>query len=89
MQLPPAGEDAGWAANKDRPFDIVFIGACNYVDESVIKDEFQKEYYEYMKAHPNVTLNRVLKNFLYTKILILMSKSFFHCLIRCRTYVVT
>ena len=65
MQLPPAGEDAGWAANKDRPFDIVFIGACNYVDESVIKDEFQKEYYEYMKAHPNITFEQGLKELLY------------------------
>ena len=67
MQLPPAGEDAGWAANKDRPFDIVFIGACNYVDESVIKDEFQKEYYEYMKAHPNVTFEQGLKELLVYK----------------------
>jgi len=67
MQLPPAGEDAGWAANKDRPFDIVFIGACNYVDESVIKDEFQKEYYEYMKAHPNITFEQGLKELLVYK----------------------
>lgn len=67
LQLPPAGEDAGWAANKDRPFDIVFIGACNYVDESVIKDEFQKEYYEYMKAHPNITFEQGLKELLVYK----------------------
>ena len=67
LQLPPAGEDAGWAANKYRPFDIVFIGACNYVDESVIKDEFQKEYYEYMKAHPNITFEQGLKELLVYK----------------------
>ena len=36
LQLPPAGEDAGWAANKDRPFDIVFIGACNYRNASAV-----------------------------------------------------
>ena len=67
LQLPPAGEDAGWAANKDRPFDIVFIGACNYVDESVIKDEFQREYYEYMKTHPNITFEQGLKELLVYK----------------------
>ena len=45
----------------------MFIGACNYVDESVIKDEFQREYYEYMKAHPNITFEQGLKELLVYK----------------------
>ena len=67
IQFPPAGEDAGYSGNDKRIYDVVFIGACNYVDDGCVRDDFQKEYYEYMKSNPDKTFEYGLSELLRIK----------------------
>ena len=67
IQFPPAGEDAGYSNNDKRIYDIVFIGACNYVNDGCARDDFQKEYYEYMKSNPDKTFEYGLSKLLEIK----------------------
>lgn len=54
IQFPPAGEDAGYAGNQDRPYDVVFIGSYrNQWDVDAFSEE-ERKFYEYMKSHPDV-----------------------------------
>ncbi len=54
IQFPPAGEDAGYAGNQDRPYDVVFIGSYrNQWDVDTFSEE-ERKFYEYMKSHPDV-----------------------------------
>lgn len=54
IQFPPAGEDAGYAGNQDRPYDVVFIGSYrNQWDVDAFTEE-ERRFYEYMKSHPDV-----------------------------------
>ncbi len=54
IQFPPAGEDAGYAGNQDRPYDVVFIGSYrNQWDVDAFTEE-ERNFYEYMKSHPDV-----------------------------------
>lgn len=54
IQFPPAGEDAGYAANQDRPYDVVFIGSYrNQWDVDTFTEE-ERKFYEYMKSHPDI-----------------------------------
>lgn len=54
IQFPPAGEDAGYAGNQDRPYDVVFIGSYrNQWDVNAFSEE-ERKFYEYMKSHPDV-----------------------------------
>lgn len=54
IQFPPAGEDAGYAGNQDRPYDVVFIGSYrNQWDVDTFTEE-ERKFYEYMKSHPDV-----------------------------------
>lgn len=54
IQFPPAGEDAGYAGNQDRPYDVVFIGSYrNQWDVDAFTEE-ERKFYEYMKSHPDV-----------------------------------
>lgn len=54
IQFPPAGEDAGYAGNHDRPYDVVFIGSYrNQWDVNTFSEE-ERKFYEYMKSHPDV-----------------------------------
>lgn len=67
MQFPPAGKDAGLSANKERAYDIVFIGAYNLPDKSCITDEFQQFFYDYMIANPSDTFEEGLEKVLLQK----------------------
>lgn len=59
LQFPPGGIDGGYSKEKMRPYDIVFIG--NYFEEDVKEfTEKEKHYYEYMLAHPQLTLEQGL-----------------------------
>jgi hypothetical protein len=62
IQFPPAGEDAGFISNKDREYDVVFIGSYHMLGDWVIQDEFQQEYYDYMIDNPAYTFEQGLEN---------------------------
>lgn len=54
IQFPPAGEDAGYAGNQERPYDVVFIGSYrNQWDVDTFSEE-ERKFYEYMKSNPDV-----------------------------------
>lgn len=64
IQFPPAGEDAGYAGNQDRPYDVVFIGSYrNQWDVDEFIDE-EREFYEYMKCHPDVNFEEGYRQYL-------------------------
>ncbi|MDE6686731.1 MAG: glycosyltransferase, partial [Lachnospiraceae bacterium] len=64
IQFPPAGEDAGYAGNQDRPYDVVFIGSYrNQWDVDEFTDE-EREFYEYMKCHPDVNFEEGYRQYL-------------------------
>lgn len=63
-QLPPAGHDTGLSWNKDREYDVVFIGTyLPPVDRQEWTEE-QKEYYDYMMTHRSLTFEDGLRDFL-------------------------
>ncbi|MGN0161801.1 MAG: glycosyltransferase [Lachnospiraceae bacterium] len=76
LHFPPAGVDIGMAVNQDRPYDIVFIGACNRVDESKLQDPFHRMYYEYMLDHPHLTFEQGLLALLQEKNIKLSQEDF-------------
>lgn len=64
IQFPPAGEDAGYAGNQDRPYDVVFIGSYrNQWDVDEFTDG-EREFYEYMKCHPDVNFEEGYRQYL-------------------------
>lgn len=64
IQFPPAGEDAGYAGNQDRPLDVVFIGSYrNQWDVDGFTDE-ERKFYEYMKCHPDVNFEEGYRQYL-------------------------
>lgn len=67
VQLPPAGEDAGFIGNRKREYDIVFIGSYHVLGDGVIQDAFQQEYYNYMVCNPQYTFEQGLDNLLKDK----------------------
>ena len=59
VQFPPGGIDGGYSTEKERLYDIVFIG--NYFTEDIKGfTEKEKHYYEYMVVHPQLTLEQGL-----------------------------
>ncbi|MGN0513862.1 MAG: glycosyltransferase [Lachnospiraceae bacterium] len=67
IQFPPAGIDAGMAANAERIYDIVFIGTYySYENESLL-DDFQKEFFDYMIKNPRYTFEEGLRKILELK----------------------
>lgn len=58
--FPPAGVDAGYADNTDRECDLVFVGSYEAPHEAGHYSEKEKAYWEYMKAHPNLTFEEGL-----------------------------
>lgn len=64
IQFPPAGEDAGYAGNQDRPYDVVFIGSYrNQWNVDAFTDE-ERKFYEYMKSHPDVNFEEGYRQYL-------------------------
>lgn len=64
LQFPPAGEDAGYAGNQERPYDVVFIGSYrNQWDVDAFADE-ERQFYEYMKCHPDVNFEAGYRQYL-------------------------
>lgn len=64
IQFPPAGEDAGYATNQDRPYDVVFIGSYrNQWDVDAFPEE-ERAFYEYMKCHPDVNFEEGYRQYL-------------------------
>lgn len=64
IQFPPAGEDAGYAGNQERPYDVVFVGSYrNQWDVDELTDE-EREFYEYMKCHPDVNFEEGCRQYL-------------------------
>lgn len=64
IQFPPAGEDAGYAGNQDRPLDVVFIGSYrNQWDVEGFTDE-ERKFFEYMKCHPDVNFEEGYRQYL-------------------------
>lgn len=64
IQFPPAGEDAGYAGNQDRPLDVVFIGSYrNQWDVEAFSDE-ERKFYEYMKCHPDINFEEGYRQYL-------------------------
>lgn len=64
LQFPPAGEDAGYAKNQDRPYDVAFIGSYrNQWDIGAFTDE-ERKFYEYMKCHPDVNFEEGYRQYL-------------------------
>lgn len=65
MQFPPAGIDAGLSDNKNRQFDVVFIGTYNPVI-TLKMNQFETEFTDYLMNNPNKTfeagLEEMLKN---------------------------
>lgn len=58
--LPPGGHALPWSGSDNRPYDIVFIGG--YVSETDIPMwEMDKEYYEYMLQHPEMSFTDGLR----------------------------
>ena len=64
IQFSPAGESAGFINNKNREYDIVFIGSYHMLGDWVIQDEFQMKYYNYMMYNPEYTFEQGLENVL-------------------------
>lgn len=54
IQFPPAGEDAGYAGNQERPYDVVFIGSYRNQWDVDTFSEVERKFYEYMKSNPDV-----------------------------------
>ncbi len=64
LQFPPAGEDAGYAGNQERPYDVVFIGSYrNQWNTDAFADE-ERQFYEYMKCHPDVNFEAGYRRYL-------------------------
>lgn len=64
VQFPPAGEDAGYAGNQERPYDVVFIGSYrNQWDVDAFTEE-ERKFFEYMKAHPDVNFEEGYRQYL-------------------------
>lgn len=76
MQFPPAGIDAGLALNIEREYGLVFIGAYNPIKQEVIADEFQQRFMEYMIAHPCLTFESGLSQFLKEQEIIISKEKF-------------
>lgn len=76
IQFPPAGEDAGFISNKDREYDVVFIGSYHVLGDWVIQDEFQQEYYDYMICNPEYTFEQGLENILEARNIIVEKDKF-------------
>ena len=70
VQFPPAGKDAGFINNMKREYNIVFIGSYHTIDDCVIQDDFQREYYDYMISNPEYTFEQGLNNLIGDKKLI-------------------
>lgn len=64
IQFPPAGEDAGYAANQDRPIDVVFIGSYRNQWDTTTFTKEEREFYEYMKSHPDVNFEEGYRQYL-------------------------
>lgn len=64
FQLPPAGIDSGMSSNKNRIYDIVFIGTYSSHRDYALTDEFQTEYFNYMVSNPHLTFEDGLQQFL-------------------------
>lgn len=63
IQFPPAGIDAGLVDNKNREYDVVFIGAYNPVITEEM-DQFEKEFADYLMNHPDKTFEAGLEEML-------------------------
>lgn len=64
IQFPPAGEDAGYAGNRERPYDVVFIGSYrNQWDVNAFTEE-ERKFYEYMKNHPDINFEAGYRQYL-------------------------
>lgn len=59
IQFPPGGIDGGYSTEKERPYDIVFIGSYSAEDREGFSEK-EKHFYEYMIAHPQLTLEQGL-----------------------------
>ena len=59
IQFPPGGIDSGYSKEKERPYDIVFMGTC-FTEGIEGFTEKEKRFYEYMIAHPQYTLEQGL-----------------------------
>lgn len=55
IHFPPAGTDLGYAGNKDRPYDIIFMGSYISIDAQQEYSQVERCYYEYMLANPHLT----------------------------------
>lgn len=67
LQFPPAGEDAGLAENKDRPYDVVFIGTYPNDLSTETFDEEEKSFCDYMMKHPNMDFGKGYLEYLSSK----------------------
>ncbi len=63
IQFPPAGVDAGLSHNKNRKYDVVFIGT--YCPVTVREmNEFEAGFAEYLLSHPYLTFESALEQLL-------------------------
>lgn len=80
IQFSPAGESAGFINNKNREYDIVFIGSYHMLGDWVIQDEFQMKYYNYMMYNPEYTFEQGLENVLKKEKINIDEEKFFEVL---------
>lgn len=80
IQFSPAGESANFINNKNREYDIVFIGSYHMLGDWVIQDEFQMKYYNYMMYNPEYTFEQGLENVLKKEKINIDEEKFFEVL---------
>lgn len=60
VQFPPAGKEAG-TGGKNGKYDVVFVGSYISLPRPDYEDSFSREFYEYMSAHVDCTIDRAVK----------------------------
>lgn len=69
MQFPPAGRELGVSGQGDheRPYEVVFIGGFNKLEELEFENDEQRNFYGYMMEHPSMTFEEGYREYLLSK----------------------